>query len=422
MRTSLTGFAIFSLFVLMMVPAYASVTVTSMSLEQSFYTTDEDFSFIGTINGTEPVFVIIRDSSGNYEGMLSDSFAIDEFGVAPRPVEDFFDKKGIYDATAFTNTGKEADGFTIEIEFDGKRIFEVSDTILQLDTITDKTVEVGKTITFTASITDSSIEDAVFSISNYSMGATIDPSSGKFIWTPSKAYGGVQDRQYYFEVIVKEGAQEDRETFIITVKQSHVEPEKQPEPRPTIQSKESLEIPAPFVDEAKDPQSYVDRYNNEETYKEWFDDNYSEYESIYDAVGLEAPKELAPFVDETKDPQSYVDRYNNEETYKEWFDDNYSEYDSIYEAVGLETPKELAPFVDETKDPQSYVNRYNNEETYKEWFDKAYPDITIYEAVGLDKPLVKEKKFGICGPGTDLIDGVCTIIEKPKVKPWWQFW
>ena len=50
-----------------------------------------------------------------------------------------------------------------------------------------------------------------------------------------------------------------------------------------------LEIPAPFVDESKDPQSYVDRYNNESSYKEWFDDNFPEYDSIYEAVGLEGP-------------------------------------------------------------------------------------------------------------------------------------
>jgi titin len=45
---------------------------------------------------------------------------------------------------------------------------------------------------------------------------------------------------------------------------------------------------------------------------------------------------IASFVDTSKDPQSYVDRYNNEPTYKEWFDENYSQYLSIYEAVGLE--------------------------------------------------------------------------------------
>ena len=48
-----------------------------------------------------------------------------------------------------------------------------------------------------------------------------------------------------------------------------------------------LQIPASFVDESKDPQHYIDRYNNEPTYKEWFDENYSQYSSIYEAVGLE---------------------------------------------------------------------------------------------------------------------------------------
>jgi parallel beta-helix repeat protein len=47
---------------------------------------------------------------------------------------------------------------------------------------------------------------------------------------------------------------------------------------------------------------------------------------------------IASFVDQTKDPQHYIDRFNTEPTYKEWFDENYSQYSSIYEAVGLEEP------------------------------------------------------------------------------------
>ena len=43
------------------------------------------------------------------------------------------------------------------------------------------------------------------------------------------------------------------------------------------------------------------------------------------------------FVDDSKDPQSYVDRYNNESTYKEWFDENYPDY-TIEEAVGVTQP------------------------------------------------------------------------------------
>jgi len=49
-----------------------------------------------------------------------------------------------------------------------------------------------------------------------------------------------------------------------------------------------LGIPA-FVDQSKDPQHYIDRYFNESKYKQWFDKNYPQYISIYDAVGLEKP-------------------------------------------------------------------------------------------------------------------------------------
>ncbi len=50
------------------------------------------------------------------------------------------------------------------------------------------------------------------------------------------------------------------------------------------------------------------------------------------------PLGIASFVDQSKDPQHYIDRYNNELKYKEWFDENYPQYSSIYEAVGLEEP------------------------------------------------------------------------------------
>ena len=49
-------------------------------------------------------------------------------------------------------------------------------------------------------------------------------------------------------------------------------------------------------------------------------------------------KEIALFVDREKDPQSYIDRYNNEPEYQEWFDENYPNYKSIYEAVGKREP------------------------------------------------------------------------------------
>jgi len=59
------------------------------------------------------------------------------------------------------------------------------------------------------------------------------------------------------------------------------------------------------------------------------------------------PKELgiATFVDKSKDPQSYIDRYNSEPSYKEWFDDNFSQYDSIEQAVGLELTQKIPDWV-----------------------------------------------------------------------------
>ncbi|WP_177585537.1 CFI-box-CTERM domain-containing protein [Candidatus Nitrosotenuis aquarius] len=115
------------------------------------------------------------------------------------------------------------------------------------------------------------------------------------------------------------------------------------------------------------------------------------------------------FPDPTKDPQYYIDRYNNEPTYKEWFDRNFPD-DSIYEILGVKGPKKthIPGFPDPTKDPQSYIDRYNNEPTYKEWFDKNFPDDTIYEIVGVDEPAPP----GVCGPGTHDENGVCVLDKK----------
>ena len=267
-------------------------------------------------------------------------------------------------------------------------------------------------LSFTASITDSQIKDEEYSLDKQPSGATINKDTGEFSWTPTNTQAG----GYIFDIIVNVGLLEDRETITVTVidkpvtttppVQTTPEPEPEPEPEP-----KELGL-ASFVDETKDPQSYVDRYNNEASYKKWFDDNFAEYDSIYQAVGLEEPLLIpASFVDETKDPQSYVDRYNNEASYKKWFDDNFAEYDSIYQAVGLEEPKVLAPFVDPNLDPQYYVDRYNKETTYKDWFDETYPDITIYQAVGLEEPETIEQEFGECGEGTDLVDGMCVIVD-----------
>ena len=288
----------------------------------------------------------------------------------------------MYELTAFTT--QKDNGIKMILEFDGNSISEPTKYVLQLNSIQDKIVEVERTISFTASITDSSITNAVYNLEDAPVDATIDPVTGKFVWTPSKSYGSFKDVIYNFDIIVKLIDQEDRENISITVKKAYDEPVIEPKVEPVIEPKVEPVI-EPKVEPVIEPTKST----------------------------------IASFVDATKDPQSYVNRYNDEPTYKEWFDENYSQYSSIYEAVGLEEPLQIpASFVDATKDPQSYVNRYNDEPTYKEWFDENYSQYSsIYEAVGLEEP-----EFGICGDGTKLINGVCTIIQKMIEKPWWQFW
>ena len=298
MYIRLIGIIIFSLFVLMIIPVYADVT--SVSLEKKFYTIDEDIKFVGIQNGTNVVFVVIHDTSGNHKGMLAGS-GENEFSTIPKSASKFFEHVGIHNATAFTDKQKMSEGVTIQLEFDGEKIFSVSDFVLELNSIADRIIEVEKTVTFTASLKDDSISNVIFSLNNEPSGATIDQNSGKFVWTPSKSHGNIQDVKYNFDIIASKGDQEDIENITIIVKKAYIEPEIKTSPSSSKPENEKENIEkqidnktASFVDVTKDPQSYVDRYNNESIYKEWFDDNYPQYASIYEAVGLEEPVLIEP--------------------------------------------------------------------------------------------------------------------------------
>ncbi|MCE2498067.1 MAG: fibronectin type III domain-containing protein [Nitrosopumilaceae archaeon] len=378
---------------------------------------------------------------------------------------------------------------------------------LVINSVGSLTVDEGKPATFIVTVSGDASSGASFSLANEPEGASIVPRTGAFSWTPSYDQGG---ETYRFDIVAARGEHSDKKTIRIRVNDvpdAGMEQQQQTrsEAPKDVQQPDAGTGLAPFVDESVDPQTYVDRYSAEPSYKEWFD---AEYGSIYDAVGvLQVP---ASFVDESVDPQTYVDRYNAEPSYKEWFDAHYSEYDSIYHAVGLDDPAAadaatdgdgavggdggdgatttteptqnetgseepvdkparpdlgldvpLAPFVDESVDPQTYVDRYSAEPSYKEWFDENYADelglfeipapfvdesvdpqtyvdrynsepaykewfdenyseyFSIYHAVGLPEPGADDteepeppaKQYGICGPGTKLIEGVCTIIE-----------
>ena len=409
-----------------MVPLPALGAVTSLTTDREVYTIDDKIIFSGTDDaGNQFVHVqIISPTGGQVEFRSALANSDGDFKFVGIDVKKKFDRDGTYIATAFADDQRKENGTQIRLEFNDDLLTLVPDIVLELKSIQKNwNVEEESTLTFRVSVTDSSFTNLEYRLDRSPpSGAKID-SNGEFSWTPSASQGPAG---YAFDIFVTDGVQEDRQT--ITIQVNEPKESEQEEPEPKEKTKEDLiKEFSSIIDAKKEPQYYLDRYNNEPEYQEWFDTNFSGI-TIEEALGAKEqspepepepkPKEepqpdgdlgLAPFVDPNVDPQTYVDRYNDELSYKEWFDTNYPEYSSIYEAVGLKEPKQLAPFVDPNQDPQYYIDRYNNEPEYQEWFDTNFPEMTIYEAVG-----VEEEGVGICGPGTELKDGECTIVKSQE--------
>ncbi|MEX2193278.1 MAG: putative Ig domain-containing protein, partial [Nitrosarchaeum sp.] len=280
MHTKLGIFLVFSLFVLVMTPVYAEVTTVSM--KKSFYTIDETISFVGTESeGSNIVTVVVRSPDTNAKLLGGFSDPQGAYETIPKNVKTIFSTNGIYNVTAFID--KIEDGVSIQLQFDGQRVTLMPDFVLTLNTISDKIIEEKKTLVFTPTLTES-VTGVTFSLEkNPPTGASINSETGQFIWTPNESQGPAS---YVFDIVVKKGASEDRENIKITV----TEPAPVIQPEPTVEEPTPVTEPEPeptqelgiasFVDPKKDPQSYVDRYNNEPTYKKWFDENYPEYSSI----------------------------------------------------------------------------------------------------------------------------------------------
>jgi len=411
MHQKLVFFTIFFIIIFMINPVYAEVT--SLSIEEDSYTNEEQIVFIGTESeGGQLVNVALYNPNGKFINMFGGSSDSNgSFETVPRPVQKYFSTTGTYNATAFT--GQISEGIFILLQYDGNQVSLLPTFVLELKKIGNKSVNEKQNLSFTASLTDSSLENLEFKLDkNPPTGATIDSKTGSFSWTPTEAQGPAS---YLFDIVVMKGPLEDRETITVTVNEATKTPSPQSEPEPT------KNIPN-FVDPQKGVQYYLDRYNNEPAYKSWFDDNFPDYtieEAIELAIPGSFPEELEPtknipnFVDPQKGAQYYLDRYNNESAYKSWFDTNYPDY-TIEEAIELAIPgsfpeeqetKPVLPFIDPNQDPQYYINRYNTEPSYKSWFDANYPDYTIYEAVGVEP--TEPPKVGICGKGTHLIGDEC---------------
>jgi len=98
--------------------------VTHVQMQKSTYSNNEKIVFTGITDGKSLVSIIIRDSSNNYKGMVSDpSSSYGFFSTIPKSVSNIFSEKGTYTATAFTDMQKEKDGKTIQLYYDGSSVF-----------------------------------------------------------------------------------------------------------------------------------------------------------------------------------------------------------------------------------------------------------------------------------------------------------
>ena len=212
----------------------------------------------------------------------------------------------------------------------------------------------------------------------------------------------------------------------------------------------SIQAFSNMVDPEIDPQYYVDRYNNESAYRNWFDRNFSEI-TIYEALGMEKPDAEPTTAEPTTAEPTTAEPTTAEPTTAEpttaepttaepttaepttaepttaepttaepttaepttaepttaepttaepttaepttaeptTAEPTTAEPTTAEPTTAEPTTAEptTAEFVDPNLDPQYYVDKYNNESDYKDWFDGNYPQYSsIYQAVGLDDP------------------------------------
>jgi len=119
-------------------------------------------------------------------------------------------------------------------------------------------------------------------------------------------------------------------------------------------------------------------------------------EIIESKLKTDEQTELGHFFDFKKGVKYYLDRYNKENIFKDWFDTTFPNY-TIKEALELAIPctasepqpqsNELDTF-DPNKDLQNYIDLYNNDPLYKGWVDRKYPGQSIYEIIGMVEPIL----------------------------------
>ena len=162
-----------------------------------------------------------------------------------------------------------------------------------------------------------------------------------------------------------------------------------------------------FPDPSVSLSVYVELYETDAGFRGWFDETYPG-STVAEVVGgstgagaAEDPRDRVPgFPDPATSAREYVDRYEADAEFRDWFDEVFPEY-GIVDVVG---EPEAAPPPEEPDRLQYYKGRYDGEAAYRSWFDSYFSGRALAEVVGtVDRP------YGECGSGTVLRDGICQV-------------
>ena len=146
--------------------------------------------------------------------------------------------------------------------------------------------------------------------------------------------------------------------------------------------------------------------------------------TVDESIPLKKSPSLSNFPDPKKSPSYYLERYENESSYKVWFDSNFTI--PIGDIVGYPETS-LSNFPNPDVPRLYYVERYNNEPSYRDWFDSSFPNNTFESIVGVDSSLGFSNSKLSCSDGKLLVfkskdmSTVCaspTSIEKLLLKGW----
>ncbi|MDJ0497436.1 MAG: DUF5011 domain-containing protein, partial [Acidimicrobiia bacterium] len=190
-----------------------------------------------TINVMSPYVELGATALDNHDGDITGSIVIDATAVNTAVVGSY---SVTYDVT--DSQGNPA----IQVI----RTVDVVNVAPTLGAIADQTVDELTLATFTATASDPDPTDGLaFGLSGEPSGATIDPVSGVFTWTPTEAQG---PNSYTFDVVVTDSGAPplaDSQTITITVSEVNLQPTLNPIPPQTVDEQTVMS----FVATAGDP-------------------------------------------------------------------------------------------------------------------------------------------------------------------------